>query len=122
MSVPEVLLTYRIHPSSVTSTKQIEMRKRKHDLIGQYDFRPIFQGALKNWRIDIRALSKTSNSSQRKFLSCVDLIAVSKRVTHKKVFESLFQFAYVFVTLLDFGVAGAAIRYYFDGSKRRAMR
>jgi glycosyltransferase involved in cell wall biosynthesis len=122
LSVPEILLTYRIHHSSISSTKQFEMRKRKSELICQYDFYPIFQSALKNWKCDISAVSKTTHSSQRKFLSCVDFFAVSKRLSHKQLLESFFHFGHVFVTLLDIAVVRAGFMYYLNGSKRRKMR
>ena len=122
VSAPEILLTYRIHPSSISSMKQIEMRKRKSELIREYDFYPIFQNALKEWKSDISAISKTTHSSQRKFLSCVDFFAVSKRVSYKRLFKSLFHFLWVFVTLLDIAVVRAGLRYYLNGSKRRKLR
>lgn len=78
LTVPKVLLNYRMHEASVTSNKQEEMRRVLTNLIHKHDFSHAFNATIHSFDKEISKIRNELLSGQRIFLTGIDLLKVRK--------------------------------------------
>jgi glycosyltransferase involved in cell wall biosynthesis len=122
ISVPSVLLKYRVHSQSITSSSQAEMNRVRADLVFSHDFSGAFNSTIDSFYKEIDKLRGMSLVSQRIFLSGVDLLSVrrlmrlqgAKNLPHLPIRLAIF--------FLSPRVIFSGFRYFFDARMRRKNR
>ena len=85
ISVPEVLLNYRLHPHSVTLLNLQEMRTNKAALLNKIGIKKSdIDYAFENFNVIFDSYESTKHKSLRQALFLYDLISLVKNVDHSK--------------------------------------
>ncbi len=85
ISVPEVLLNYRLHKQSVTLTNQKEMKRNRTALLSSTGInKSDIDYAFENLSVIFDSYEATENKSMRQALFLYDLISLFKYVDHSK--------------------------------------
>jgi glycosyltransferase involved in cell wall biosynthesis len=122
VSVPSILLKYRVHPKSVTSNNQAEMNRVRAELLSNHDFSKVISATINSFRKEVDKLRDTPLVNQRIFLSGVDLISARRlmRLQGAKNLPNLsVRSGSIFFSPK---IMLSGFRYFFDARKRRNYR
>lgn len=122
VSVPDLLLRYRIHSNSITSTKQVAMNEMRKYLLSQHDFSKCLNQLQHSIRKEFQLLSQEKYSHQRIFLTCLELFKTISQRNKKQELQTLKLHSNLAVEILNPNVIIAGVKYVRDGKRRRALR